>query len=49
LIRITKLEFLDELEELELVLDHYFISWGFKEATEFPLQNWGLKIKGPED
>jgi hypothetical protein len=28
--RISKLEFLDEVEELELVLDHYCVAWGVK-------------------
>ncbi|KAF8520281.1 leucine carboxyl methyltransferase [Hysterangium stoloniferum] len=32
--RIAKLEFLDELEELELVLNHYAISWGTKGFNE---------------
>lgn len=27
---ISKLEFLDEVEELELVLDHYCVAWGVK-------------------
>jgi hypothetical protein len=28
--RISKLEPLDEVEELELVLDHYCVAWGSK-------------------
>jgi [phosphatase 2A protein]-leucine-carboxy methyltransferase len=28
--RLSQLEMLDEVEELELVLDHYAISWGVK-------------------
>lgn len=34
--RISKLEFLDEIEELELVLSHYAISWG-STGSEEPL------------
>jgi [phosphatase 2A protein]-leucine-carboxy methyltransferase len=30
---------LDEVEELELVLDHYAISWGVR----FPDENWALE------
>ncbi|KAI0302330.1 S-adenosyl-L-methionine-dependent methyltransferase [Multifurca ochricompacta] len=33
--RLSQLELLDEVEELELVLDHYAISWGLKVP-----QNW---------
>jgi len=32
--RIATLEMLDEIEELELVLDHYVISWGVKVASD---------------
>ena len=28
--RINKLEFLDEIEELVLILKHYAVSWGTK-------------------
>ncbi len=28
--RISRLEHLDEVEELELVLDHYCVAWGSK-------------------
>jgi [phosphatase 2A protein]-leucine-carboxy methyltransferase len=47
--RIAKLEFLDETEELDLVLDHYAISWGLHlaslndETTQWG--DWGLKQK----
>jgi [phosphatase 2A protein]-leucine-carboxy methyltransferase len=34
--RIAQLEMLDEVEELELVLDHYAISWGVR----FPDEKW---------
>jgi [phosphatase 2A protein]-leucine-carboxy methyltransferase len=34
--RIAQLEMLDEVEELELVLDHYAISWGLRSPDE----NW---------
>lgn len=30
---ISKLEILDEIEELRLVLDHYVIAWGTKGET----------------
>ncbi|KAF8584278.1 S-adenosyl-L-methionine-dependent methyltransferase [Ramaria rubella] len=45
--RIAALELLDEIEELELVLDHYVISWAIKEspAGEITLKTWGLKNK----
>ncbi|EIN06541.1 leucine carboxyl methyltransferase [Punctularia strigosozonata HHB-11173 SS5] len=31
--RISKLEMLDEVEELDLVLDHYAITWGYSSPT----------------
>lgn len=34
--RISKLEMLDEIEELELVLSHYAVSWG-STGSEEPL------------
>ena len=51
--RIAALEMLDEIEELELVLDHYVISWGFKVAsdpeggneTHATYLGWGLKYQ----
>jgi [phosphatase 2A protein]-leucine-carboxy methyltransferase len=40
---------LDEIEELELVLDHYVISWGVKVAgdneTRETYLGWGLKYQ----
>lgn len=42
--RISKLEMLDEIEELDLVLEHYAITWGLfndKEAIEW--KDWGFK------
>jgi len=46
---IAKLELLDEIEELELVLDHYVISWAVKPSddsgTGAELGTWGLKRK----
>jgi [phosphatase 2A protein]-leucine-carboxy methyltransferase len=36
--RVSQLELLDEVEELELVLSHYAVSWG---ATG--CGTWGLK------
>ncbi|KAG9075658.1 carboxy methyl transferase for protein phosphatase 2A [Ceratobasidium sp. 370] len=53
--RISRLEHLDEIEELELVLAHYAITWGYSEdATITPdeanqrnltLETWGLPIR----
>ena len=48
-LRISTLEILDEIEELDLVLDHYVISWGFKSApaTDEPrkkLDGWTLPL-----
>jgi [phosphatase 2A protein]-leucine-carboxy methyltransferase len=48
-IRISKIEMLDEIEELDLVLEHYAITWGFKlpdgdEKTKH-WNEWGLKKK----
>jgi [phosphatase 2A protein]-leucine-carboxy methyltransferase len=47
---IAKLEFLDETEELDLVLDHYAISWGLYLASlsddGSSWGDWGLKQKG---
>ncbi|KAI0776248.1 leucine carboxyl methyltransferase [Trametes elegans] len=51
--RISQLEMLDEIEELELVLAHYAISWGVKlpkNADELKARwlEWGLKRKVEE-
>lgn len=46
--RISKLEFLDEIEELDLVLAHYAISWGlFLETPDLSTiwGAWGLTQK----
>lgn len=45
--RLSQLEMLDEVEELELVLDHYAISWGVKfpegwAREEGTSDAWGL-------
>ena len=44
--RISSLEMLDEVEELNLVLEHYAITWGVKlsspAATVSPWNEWGL-------
>lgn len=45
--RISTLEMLDEIEELELVLDHYVIAWGVKASAEHAnklvqLRDWRL-------
>ncbi|KAF8911534.1 S-adenosyl-L-methionine-dependent methyltransferase [Gymnopilus junonius] len=39
--RISKLEFLDETEELNLVLAHYFISWGLYLGSSDSSAIWG--------
>ena len=36
--KVWQLELLDEVEELELVLSHYAVSWGVTGAA-----GWGLK------
>ncbi|KAF5326055.1 hypothetical protein D9611_000286 [Ephemerocybe angulata] len=44
--RISKLEFLDETEELDLVLEHYAISWGLylqNPGSSSSWGHWGLK------
>jgi len=49
--RLSQLEMLDEVEELELVLDHYAISWGVKFPEEWAREGgagagtWGLVAK----
>lgn len=46
--RLSRLELLDEVEELELVLDHYAISWGIKFPESWSLERgdvWGLVPK----
>ena len=46
--RISKLEFLDEIEELDLLLAHYAISWGlFLESSDLSTTwgAWGLTQK----
>ncbi|GAW04346.1 leucine carboxyl methyltransferase [Lentinula edodes] len=45
--RISKLEMLDEIEELDLVLEHYAITWGLSTAhlgnRKAPWGEWGLQ------
>ena len=49
--RLSQLEMLDEVEELELVLDHYAISWGVKFPEGWAREGgagagaWGLVAK----
>ncbi|KAF9061794.1 leucine carboxyl methyltransferase [Rhodocollybia butyracea] len=48
LARISKLEMLDEVEELELVLEHYAITWSLSlsgTGLKAPWGDWGLKRK----
>jgi len=40
--RIARLEMLDEIEELELVLQHYMIGWGVKATEDSPFAAWNL-------
>ncbi|CAE6538136.1 unnamed protein product, partial [Rhizoctonia solani] len=55
--RISRLEHLDEIEELELVLEHYAITWGYSNQTvdeerlRGPLDHWELPLQltSPED
>ena len=52
--RISHLEMLDEIEELELVLAHYAITWGAKlppNATDLKAKwpEWSLRRKVNED
>jgi [phosphatase 2A protein]-leucine-carboxy methyltransferase len=42
--RVSRLEMLDEVEELDLVLGHYAVSWGTLLATA-EWGDWGLKAK----
>lgn len=51
--RLSQLEMLDEVEELELVLDHYAISWGVKFPEGCAHEHgaggaWGLIAKEQE-
>jgi len=51
--RLSQLEMLDEVEELELVLDHYAISWGVKFPEGWAHEGgagggWGLVAKEQE-
>jgi len=46
--QLSQLEMLDEVEELELVLDHYAISWGIRFPENWPREGsgvWGLTTK----
>ncbi|OBZ69837.1 Leucine carboxyl methyltransferase 1 [Grifola frondosa] len=51
--RIAQLEMLDEIEELELVLEHYAITWGVKlgsgaDGLKASWSGWGMKQKNGE-
>ncbi|KAF8633361.1 hypothetical protein AX17_004532 [Amanita inopinata Kibby_2008] len=43
--RVSRLEMLDEVEELELVLEHYAISWGLVLDKDERWERWGLEEK----
>lgn len=52
--RISQLELLDEIEELELVLAHYAVTWGVKlppggGKPQASWDEWGLKTKNTEE
>lgn len=38
--RIMSIERLDEVEELDLVLDHYAITWGISVPDQYSLDQW---------
>ena len=45
--RISHLELLDEIEELELVLEHYAITWGVKLSdadVQASWKDWGFRL-----
>jgi hypothetical protein len=49
-LRIAQLEMLDEIEELELVLEHYAVTWGVKlisspDPFRVPWNDWGISPK----
>jgi hypothetical protein len=48
--RIGKLEMLDEVEELDLVLEHYAVTWGVKlpsdGSTTAAWDRWGMEPTG---
>ncbi|KAF7792750.1 hypothetical protein EIP86_003848 [Pleurotus ostreatoroseus] len=49
---ISELEMLDELEELDLVLQHYAITWGvkvFNTSTSVPWSQWGIQPADPSE
>ncbi|PFH52157.1 hypothetical protein AMATHDRAFT_79885 [Amanita thiersii Skay4041] len=45
LVRVSQLEMLDEVEELDLILGHYAVSWGLERGKEERWAGWGLKKK----
>jgi len=47
--RISTLELLDEVEELDLVLDHYIIAWGVKVggSSGSTAEEWTLPLQPP--
>jgi len=38
--RISQLEMLDEIEELDLILDHYAVTWGLNLPTSLGGSRW---------
>ncbi|KAJ6558150.1 leucine carboxyl methyltransferase [Mycena capillaripes] len=52
--RISHLELVDEIEELDLVLEHYAITWGLFVPQSAPAAEWGqwglsVKVSAPVD
>ncbi|KAF8133125.1 S-adenosyl-L-methionine-dependent methyltransferase [Mycena galopus ATCC 62051] len=45
--RISQLELVDEIEELDLVLEHYAITWGLfsRQSVATEWEQWGLRMK----
>ncbi|KAF8198391.1 leucine carboxyl methyltransferase [Mycena galopus ATCC 62051] len=45
--RISQLELVDEIEELDLVLEHYAITWGLfsRHPVAAEWEQWGLRVK----
>jgi hypothetical protein len=51
-VRISRLEHLDEIEELELVLEHYSVTWGYSDRIASgenggtnSLRQWDLALQ----
>lgn len=55
IVRISRLEMLDEIEELDLVLEHYAITWGVKlyqkegQSLDADWAKWDLQLQTVEE